>query len=84
LRKRAGTLPLVISPLGELRIELVMTPATAMAGFRAKVRVVQQFNNRSPGYADPCAHDAIAWSLANDLLGVASVCAEEADEAAVA
>ena len=65
----------------ELISELAMTPATTMAGFRAKARVVQEFNNCSPGYAEPCHDDAMAWSLANDLLGVPSEWAEEADEA---
>ena len=36
-------------------------------GFRAKARVVQEYNDCDPGYADPDADDAMAWSLANDL-----------------
>lgn len=56
-----------------LRSRLAELPATTMAGFRAKAAIVQQYNNCSPGYAHSCQDDALAWSLANDLLGVASV-----------
>lgn len=65
----------------ELRIRLAMTPATTMAGFLAKARVVQRFNNCSPGYADPSEDGAVAWSLANDLLGVLSVWQDNDGEA---
>jgi len=34
---------------------------------------MQEFSNCAPGYADPEQDDAMAWSLANDLLGVPSV-----------
>jgi hypothetical protein len=35
--------------------------------------VIQTISNCAPGYADPWQDDAMGWSLANDLLGVASV-----------
>jgi hypothetical protein len=44
--------------------------ATTLAGFRAKAVVVQTFNNCSPGYATGYEDDALAWSLANDVLRV--------------
>jgi hypothetical protein len=56
----------------QLRSELAELPATTMAGFRAKARIVQHFNNCAPGYAASDMDDAMAWSLANDLLGVVS------------
>jgi hypothetical protein len=64
----------------ELMPQLTVMAATTMAGFRAKARVLQTFSNCSPGYADPDQDDALAWSLANDLLGVASVWREYEDE----
>ena len=56
-----------------LRIRLAQMRATTLEGFRAKARIVQEYSNCAPSYADPDADDAMAWSLANDLLGVASV-----------
>ena len=56
-----------------LRAELATARATTRAGFRAKARVMQEFSNCAPGYADPEQDDALSWSLANDLLGVPSV-----------
>jgi hypothetical protein len=53
--------------------QLVAMAATTMAGFCAKARIVQEFNNCAPGFADLDHPDAMAWSLANDLLGVASI-----------
>jgi hypothetical protein len=53
--------------------------ATTIAGFCAKARVVQQYNDCWPGYADPNQDDALAWSLANDLLSMPSVWKEGAD-----
>lgn len=64
-----------------LRAELAMTPATTMDGFRAKARIVQHFCNCSPRHADPYADDAMAWSLANDLLGEASLWKRDGGEA---
>lgn len=63
----------LIDRLSNLRAELATTRATMQAGFRAKARVMQAFSNCAPGYADPEQDDALAWSLANDLLGVPSV-----------
>jgi hypothetical protein len=57
----------------DLMPQLAMTPATTMPGFLAKARVIQTISNCAPGYADPWQDDAMGWSLANDLLGVASV-----------
>lgn len=64
----------------EARDELATLSATTMAGFRAKARVLQVYNNCSPGYAKPWEDDALGWSLANDLLGVPSIWRED-DEA---
>ena len=47
--------------------------ATALEGFRAKARIVQEFSNCTPDFADPWHDDAIGWSLPNDLLGTPSV-----------
>jgi hypothetical protein len=64
--------------------ELVMMRATTMAGFQAKARVLHVFSNCAPGYAEPDQDDALGWSLANDLLGVASVWRPDEDEEPVA
>jgi hypothetical protein len=57
----------------DLRLKLVQIRATTMGGFRAKARVLQVYNNCQPGFAKVYQDDALSWSLANDLLGVASV-----------
>lgn len=57
----------------DLRSQLAEMKATTLDGFRAKARVVQEYSNCSPGCADQWNDDAMAWSLANDLLGVPSV-----------
>jgi hypothetical protein len=57
----------------EMRMEIAGMQATTLDGFRAKARLVQCYNNCAPGFADLGNDDALAWSLANDLLGVASV-----------
>lgn len=57
----------------DMRARLAQMQATSLAGFRAKARLVQTFNNCEAGFADPYQGDAMAWSLANDLLGVASL-----------
>ncbi len=56
-----------------LRIRLAQMRAATLDGFRAKARVVQEYSNCQAEYADPDQDDAMAWSLANDLLGVPSV-----------
>jgi hypothetical protein len=63
----------------DLRDELALTPATTMAGYRAKARVLQIYTNCTSGYADPWQDDGPAWSLANDLLGVPSVWRQDED-----
>ena len=63
----------------DLRARLAQMQATTGDGFRAKARVVQEFNNCDPGYADPYNDDAMAWSLANDLLGVPSIWKADGD-----
>jgi hypothetical protein len=63
-----------------MREELAAMRATTLAGFRAKARVVQRFNNCWPGYATTDQDDAMAWSLANDLLGVSSIWRDEEAE----
>lgn len=62
-----------------MRMRLAETRATTMDGFRAKARIVQEYNNCAPGYAESHQDDAMAWSLANDLLGVASAWRPEDD-----
>lgn len=66
-----------IQPLIDRHLELmeqfIPLRATTMDGFRAKARVLQRFNNCAPGYAELGDPEALGWSLANDLLGVASV-----------
>ncbi len=52
---------------------------TALAGFRAKARVVREFGNCADGSATGEEDDAMAWSLANDLLGIPSVLNGEGD-----
>ena len=64
----------------ERRVRLAQMRATTLEGFQAKARVVQEFNNCAPGYAEPDNDDAMAWSLANDLLGVPSVWTAEDGE----
>ena len=56
-----------------LRMRLAAMQATTLEGFRAKARIIQEFSNCAPGYAELDDDDAMGWSLANDLLGVASV-----------
>jgi hypothetical protein len=68
----------------QLRMELAMMRATTLEGFRAKARIVQEYNNCAPGFAESHQDDAMAWSLANDLLGVASVWRPEDDGEIVA
>jgi hypothetical protein len=63
-----------------LRAELASLRATTLAGFSAKARIIQAIGNCAPGFADPYNDDAMAWSLANDLLGVESVWALNDDE----
>ena len=63
----------LVNELWAMRARLAQMQATTLDGFRAKARVVQEYNNCDPGYADPDQDDALAWSLANDLLGVPSV-----------
>ncbi len=53
--------------------------ATTMAGFLAKARIVQRFNDCDFGCADPSSDDAMAWSLANDMLGIPSIWREDDD-----
>ncbi len=65
----------------ELRFRLVTMPATTFSGFRAKARVVHEFNGCSDGYADGFEDDALAWSLASDLLGRPCILEKEADDA---
>jgi hypothetical protein len=64
----------------DLRAELACLRASTPAGFGAKARIVQAISNCAPGFAEPYAYDAMAWSLANDLLGVASVWALDDNE----
>lgn len=67
----------------ELRAELVTTPATTLAGFRAKARIVRLYNGCTDGYATGYEDDAVAWSLANDLLGLPTVMKPDDEEGAV-
>lgn len=63
----------------ELRAALVPLQATAPEAKRAKARLVREFSNMWDG-GDPTSDDALAWSLANDLLGLPSpVRAEDAE-----
>jgi hypothetical protein len=68
----------------DLRMELAEARATTIEGFRAKARVIQAFSNCALGFADSFNDDAMAWSLANDLLGVASIWRPEDEEETVA
>jgi hypothetical protein len=81
VRERQGFSEKHIRPLTnrllDLRDELALTPAVTMAGYRAKARVLQIYTNCAPGYAEPWQDDGLAWSLANDLLGVPSVWRED-------
>jgi hypothetical protein len=65
----------------EMRAELARMPATTLAGFRAKARIVREFSNCANGYATGYEDDAVAWSLANDLLGITSVLKEKEEHA---
>jgi hypothetical protein len=66
--------------LHEMRDQFVTIPATTIEGFRAKARVLRRWSNCTPGFANPWDDDAIAWSLANDLLGVPSVWRPDEEE----
>jgi hypothetical protein len=57
-----------VSASWTMRAELATLRATTIEGFRAKARVVHTFNNAFEG-CDPYTDDAMAWSLAGDLLG---------------
>jgi hypothetical protein len=63
----------MVDRIHELRADMATTPAISAAGLRAKAQIVQLFNSCFPGYAHPSNSDAMAWSLANDMLGVPSV-----------
>jgi hypothetical protein len=62
------------------RDQLVGLVATTMDGFRAKARVLRDFSTLTDGFAERHDEEAIAWSLANDLLGVPSVWVVSAEE----
>lgn len=66
----------------EMRQQLVTMPAITLAGFRAKARVVREFNNCSNGYTDGFEDEALAWSLAGDLLGEKCILREGAEDEA--
>jgi hypothetical protein len=66
--------------INDLRAELAELPATTIAGFRAKARVIQVYSNCFSGFAYTDEDDALAWSLANDLLGVTSVWRDDGAE----
>lgn len=53
----------------ELRAQLASMRATSLTGFRAKARIVAEFSSCDSSHED----EAVAWSLANDLLGVPTV-----------
>ena len=57
----------------ELRAQLAQTPATTLAGFRAKARIVRRFTYDGDGYEQRDTDTAIAASLANDLLGLPTI-----------
>ena len=57
----------------DLRAALAEIPATTMEGFRAKARVVRLYDYEGDGFASPYSQEAVAYSLANDLLGLATV-----------
>jgi hypothetical protein len=57
-----------VSASWTMRATLATLRATTTEGFRAKARVVRTFNNAFEG-CDPYTDDAMAWSLAGDLLG---------------
>jgi hypothetical protein len=59
---------------------LAAKPAVSAAGFRAKARIWLLHGNCAPGYAVPSDCEALAWSLANDVLGIESVWREEEDD----
>jgi hypothetical protein len=61
----------------DMRAELAGMRATTPTGFRAKAAMVREFSNCRDGYATGYEDDALAWSLANDLLGVPSILKEE-------
>ncbi len=64
----------------DMRQQLVTMPATTLAGFRAKACVVREFNGCSDGYATGHEDDALAWSLASDLLGLPCILKEGAGD----
>ena len=68
-----------VKQLATLRHEMAHTPATTPAGFRAKARVVERFLDCWPGDTGH-EDEAVAWSLANDLLGQPSVWRTEEGE----
>jgi hypothetical protein len=63
----------LVDRIHDMEERLATMKATTLEGFRAKARIVQTFSNCSPGFADQWHDQAMAWSLANDLLGVRSV-----------
>jgi hypothetical protein len=95
LRRRAGADPSALSRDGwryivenihpltgrewALRREMALTPGTTLAGFRAKARVVERFLDCWPGDSAGTEDEALAWSLANDLLGRPSVWRDDAE-----
>ncbi len=71
----------------DLRARLAGMQASTLAGWQAKARVVREINNCSDGYTSGYDDEALAWSLANDVLGLPSVLktedAEDEGEASV-
>ena len=56
----------------DIRAKLAGMPATTLAGLQAKAVLVREYNNCSSGHATGYEDEAMAWSLAGDLLGLAS------------
>ena len=79
--ERQRKLEVRLRPLVErdiaLRTRLAKMRATTPAGFRAKALVVRAYTECAERCADPSDQEALAWSLANDLLGIASVWRDE-------
>jgi len=69
-KRIAAQLETLASDGWDMRAQLAVTQATTLAGWRAKARVVREFNNCGEGSGTAYDDDAMAYSLASDLLGL--------------
>ena len=57
----------------EKREAMVRIPATTPAGFKAKAQIVRLYGFAGDGYARVDDPEALAWSLANEILGIPTI-----------